>query len=99
MRVFDVDDGMKVQPNCAYIIPPHSDMAFLNGALRLLKPIAPRGRRLPIDFLFCSLAQDLHKRAICVLLSGTGCDATLGPRTINGAGEDGDGAESGLCRI
>ena len=86
MRVFDVEDGMKVQPNCAHIIPQHSDMAFLNGALQLLKSIAPRGRRLPINFLFCSLAQDLHKRAICVLISGTGSDATLGQRAIKGAG-------------
>jgi len=50
MRVFEVEDGMVVQPDCAYIIPPNYDMAFLNGALHLLKPTAPRGQRLPIDF-------------------------------------------------
>jgi two-component system CheB/CheR fusion protein len=52
MKVFEVEDGMKVQPNCAYIIPPSRDMAFLNGTLQLLEPAAPRGLRLPIDFFF-----------------------------------------------
>jgi two-component system CheB/CheR fusion protein len=54
MRVFEVEDGMLVEPNCAYIIPPGYDMAFLNGALQLLEPSEPHGRRLPIDFFFRS---------------------------------------------
>jgi len=28
MEVFEVEDGMAVRPNCAYIIPPNRDMAF-----------------------------------------------------------------------
>jgi len=86
MQVFEVEDGMSLQPNCAYIIPPNHDMAFLNGALQLLEPIAPRGQRLPIDYFFRSLAQDLHERAIGIVLSGTGSDGTLGVRAIKGAG-------------
>jgi two-component system CheB/CheR fusion protein len=86
MQVFEVEDGMTVQPNCAYIIPPGRDMAFLNGALQLLEPSAPRGLRLPIDFFFRSLAQDQRERAICVILSGTGSDGTLGVRSIKGEG-------------
>ena len=86
MQVFEVEDGMKVLPNCAYIIPPNYDMAFLNGTLQLLAPSAPRGQRLPIDFFFRSLAQDQHERAICIVLSGTGSDGTLGVRAIKGEG-------------
>ncbi len=86
MQVFEVEDGMTVQPNCAYIIPPGRDMAFLNGALQLLEPAAPRGQRLPIDFFFRSLAQDQHERAIGIVLSGTGSDGTLGVRAIKGEG-------------
>ena len=29
MQVFEVEDGMVVKINCAYIIPPNRDMAFL----------------------------------------------------------------------
>ena len=86
MDVFEVRDGMVVQPNCAYIIPPGRDMAFLNGTLQLLEPAAPRGQRLPIDFFFRSLAQDQRERAIGIVLSGTGSDGTLGLRAIKGEG-------------
>ena len=86
MQVFEVEDGMAVRPNCAYIIPPNRDMAFLDGTLQLLEPAAPRGHRLPIDFFFRSLAQDQHERAICIVLSGTGSDGTQGVRAVKGEG-------------
>jgi two-component system CheB/CheR fusion protein len=86
MKVFEVEDGVTVQPNCAYIIPPGRDMAFLNGTLQLLEPSAPRGQRLPIDFFFRSLAQDQRECAIGIVLSGTGSDGTLGVRAIKAEG-------------
>ncbi len=72
MQVFEVEDGMTVAPNCAYIIPPNRDMAFLNGTLQLLEVSTPRGQRLPIDFFFRSLAQDQQERSIAIVMSGTG---------------------------
>jgi PAS domain-containing protein len=86
MEVFEVEDGMTVHPNCAYIIPPGQDMAFLNGTLQLLEPSAPRGRRMPIDFFFRSLALDQLDRAVGIVLSGTGSDGTIGIRAIKGNG-------------
>jgi two-component system CheB/CheR fusion protein len=86
MKVFEVVDGLEVQINCAYIIPPNRDMAFLNGTLQLLEPAEPRGHRLPVDFLFRSLAHDQRERAIGIVLSGTGCDGTLGVRAIKSEG-------------
>ncbi len=86
MPVIEVEDGMVVQANSVYIIPPNHDMALINGTLQLLEPAAPRGQRLPIDFFFRSLAQDQHERAIGIILSGTGSDGTLGLRDIKGAG-------------
>ncbi len=86
MEVFEVEDGMVVKPNCAYIIPPNRDMALVNGVLQLLEPTLARGIRLPIDFFFRSLAQDQHDRAICIVLSGTGSDGALGVRAVKGEG-------------
>jgi two-component system CheB/CheR fusion protein len=86
MQVFEVEEGMVVQPNCVYIIPPNHDMALLNGALQLLEPSSPRGVRLPIDFFFRSLAQDQRERAICIVLSGTGSDGTQGVRDVKAEG-------------
>jgi two-component system CheB/CheR fusion protein len=59
MPVVEVEDGMAVQVNSVYIIPPNHDMALINGTLQLLDPAAPRGQRLPIDFFFRSLATGL----------------------------------------
>ena len=86
MQVFEVEDGMRVMPNCTYIIPPNYDLAFMQGALHLLEPLAPRGQRLAIDYFFQSLADDQRELAIGIVLSGTGSDGTLGVRAIKGAG-------------
>jgi len=86
MQVFEVADGLRVEPNCAYIIPPGRDMAIMDGALYLFEPSAPRGKRLPIDFFFQSLAHEQRDGAIAIVLSGTGCDGTHGIRAIKEAG-------------
>lgn len=86
LTVVEVEDGMAVQPNHVYVIPPGHDMALLNGTLQLLEPTEPRGHQLPIDFFFRSLAQDQHQRAIGVVLSGSGSDGTLGIRAIKSEG-------------
>ncbi len=86
MQVFEVEDGMVVRPNCVYTIAPGRDMGLCNGTLQLLNPSAPHGRRMPIDFFFRSLAQNLGERAICIVLSGTGSDGTLGVQAIKAAG-------------
>jgi len=86
MQVFEVEDGMVVEPNHAYIIPPNRDMELIDGVLRLSEPTLARGLRLPIDFFFRSLAQDQHEHAICIVLSGTGSDGALGARAVKGEG-------------
>ncbi len=85
MAVHEVINGITVQRNSAYIIPPNKDMAFKDGRLYLLEPANERGHRLPIDFFFQSLAEDQLERAICIVLSGTGSDGTLGARAIKGS--------------
>lgn len=78
MHVFEAEDGMIVEPNCVYVIPPNHDIALINGSLQLLKPVQPRGQRLPIDFFFRSLAVDQHEHSIAIILSGTGSDGKKG---------------------
>ena len=86
MPVSEVVDGMVVKPNCVYVIPPNREMAFSQGALQLFEPTEAHGRRLPVDFLFRSLAAELHEKAIGIILSGTGSDGVLGVRAIKGEG-------------
>ncbi|HAM53610.1 MAG TPA: chemotaxis protein CheB [Nitrospiraceae bacterium] len=82
MKVMQVKDRQKVQPNCVYVIPPNKDMSILHGVLHLLEPAAPRGLRLPIDYFFRSLAEDRQHLSIGIILSGMGSDGTIGLRAI-----------------
>ncbi len=86
MEVAWAEDGMEVRSGCAYVMPPNKDMALVGGVLRLVEPEAPRGQRLPIDYFFRSLAADQRERAVCIVLSGTGSDGTLGVRAVKGEG-------------
>ncbi|MHB8483217.1 MAG: chemotaxis protein CheB [Nitrospiria bacterium] len=86
MNVNQVEDGMMVRSNCVYVIPPNKHLAMLRGRLHLLDldPLHPI--RLPIDFFFRSLAEDRGNKSICIVLSGTGTDGTLGLKAIKAAG-------------
>jgi two-component system CheB/CheR fusion protein len=86
MEVFQVEDGMVAEPNCVYIIPPNKDMAILQRRLHLYEPVVNKGIRHPIDFFFRSLADDLKENAICIILSGTGTEGTLGLKAVKGEG-------------
>lgn len=82
MAVFQVKDRMTVKPDCVYVIPPNKSMSIVKGVLHLLEPSEIRGLRLPIDFFFLSLAEDLNDRSIGLILSGMGSDGSIGLRTI-----------------
>jgi two-component system CheB/CheR fusion protein len=86
MKVAQVEDQMPVVPNHVFMIPPNKDLAISGGVLQLTDPIMRRGMRMPIDFFFRSLAEDQQEKAICVILSGTGRDGTLGLQAIKGHG-------------
>jgi two-component system, chemotaxis family, CheB/CheR fusion protein len=86
MKVSQVKDRSRVEPNHVYVIPPNTDLSILHGVLHLLAPLAPRGLRLPIDFFFRSLAADQKTRGIGVVLSGMGSDGTLGLAAIKEQG-------------
>jgi len=84
MPVHQVTDGMKVQCNNIYVIPPNKNLTILNGVMQLTDLPQPRGGNLPIDSFFRSLAMDQGSNAVCIILSGTGTDGTLGLKAIKG---------------
>jgi len=85
MAVQQATDGMLLQPDHFYIIPPASYLSVKDGILRLSEPEARHGARLPVDFLLRSLAEAYGTRAICVILSGTGTDGCLGLKAVKEA--------------
>jgi two-component system, chemotaxis family, CheB/CheR fusion protein len=78
MPVSQVTDGMPVEPDHVYVIPPNVDMILSKGALRLTPRTETRGLHMPIDRFLRSLAEDQRSKAIGVILSGTASDGTLG---------------------
>jgi two-component system CheB/CheR fusion protein len=86
MPIKEIRDGMKIEPNCVYFNPPDQEVGLYQGTFHLMAPSEVRHVRMPIDFFFRSLAQDLEEKAICIVLSGTGSDGTLGLGAVKGAG-------------
>ena len=75
-------DGMRVEPNFIYLMPPNKSIEIENGSLRLHAPTPPPGPRLHIDVFLRSLAKEKGSDAIGIIFSGTGTDGTLGLRAI-----------------
>jgi two-component system, chemotaxis family, CheB/CheR fusion protein len=86
MTVRQAIDGMPIERDHFYIIPPGAYLSVGCGALHLSQPQARHGARLPFDFLLRSLARECGARTICVILSGTGADGSLGLRAVKEKG-------------
>jgi len=82
MKVFQVNDRLKMKPNCVYVIPSNKSMSVLNGTLHLFDPVESHGMRLPIDVFFRSLADDKQDKSVGIVLSGMGSDGSLGLKAI-----------------
>jgi two-component system, chemotaxis family, CheB/CheR fusion protein len=70
---------------------PADTLTILNSVLQPMETGHKQTAHLPIDAFFRSLAEDQRERAICIVLSGTGTDGTLGMKVIKG--------ESGMAMV
>ncbi len=87
MPVLPAADGMKIERERVYVIPPGVYLSVDGkGGLRLSEPQARHGARLPFDFLLNSLAREHGARSVCVVLSGTGADGSLGLKAVKERG-------------
>ncbi|WP_186776542.1 chemotaxis protein CheB [Rubripirellula reticaptiva] len=90
MPVVPATDGIELQPNHVYVGTPGGRLTIRNSMLRRVEDNT-QSVRLPIDSFFRSLAADQKEHAICIVLSGTGTDGTLGLKAIK--------AESGMAMV
>ncbi|MEG3987879.1 chemotaxis protein CheB [Microcoleus sp. S28C3] len=86
MPVNEVQDGVAVEPNQVYIIPPNTKMVLYKGVLQLSPREKIYGKYMPGDAFFTSLAIDRGHKAIAVVLSGGDGDGSLGLKAIKAAG-------------
>ncbi|MEO0848313.1 MAG: chemotaxis protein CheB [Cyanobacteria bacterium J06648_1] len=88
MEIYRVTEGMELQPNSIYLIPPGKNLVLEQNKLHLLEQKDRQNGELnfPIDVFFESLALAKETRSIAIVLSGTGSDGTKGLRAVDRAG-------------
>jgi two-component system, chemotaxis family, CheB/CheR fusion protein len=91
LPVAEAHDGLRVEPDHVYVATPGGLMSIQDGVLRRSDSTGFHPQDLPIDHFFRALAKDQKEHAICIILSGTGTDGTLGMRVIKG--------ESGMAMV
>ncbi len=86
MPVAQINESLEVHPNCVYVIPPAKHLAMTDGHIRLTEPEQFKGRRVPIDHFFRTLAETHGPGAVGIVLSGTGADGSSGLTRIKELG-------------
>ncbi len=86
MTVLEAREDMRLYPDHVYLIPPGRYLAVRNGAIQLSRPRAGQAVRMPFDFLLRSLAEEFGERAVCIVLSGTATDGSVGAKAIKEVG-------------
>jgi len=85
MPVAQVSGTMKLEPNRVYVIPPNRRLVISHNEIGTAEFDEPRGRRLPIDQFFCSMAE--HRGdGVAIVLTGSGADGALGIKAVKEAG-------------
>jgi two-component system CheB/CheR fusion protein len=85
MPVAEVTDGTRPEANHIYVISPRFNLNISDGLL-LTPPRPAKGRNMPIDAFFASLASERGNKSMGVVLSGTASDGTRGLQAIKAAG-------------
>src|SRR5262249_42319713 len=78
LLVREATEGMALEPDHVYVIPPNTYLSLADGVLRLTPRPVKRGVPMPVDYFLCSLAEHRASQAIGVVLSGTGSDGAIG---------------------
>jgi len=86
MPVVEVSNGMPVERNHVYVIPPDKIMTLRDGVLMLIPRERASVPHHPIDEFYAALAREERTAGIGVILSGSGSDGTLGLKAIKAEG-------------
>lgn len=86
MKVMQVRQTTRVQPNCVYVIPPGKILTTADSYLRLSEGVAERGHRTAVDQFFRTMADTYGPHASAIVLSGTDGDGAIGIKRIKERG-------------
>jgi two-component system CheB/CheR fusion protein len=86
MVVHEAEEGIEIEPNHIYVIPPDRLMTITDGVLSVEAYPAERRHPITIDLFFRSLARELGERCIGIVFSGTGTEGAQGVKEVKGVG-------------
>ena len=103
LRVIEAQGGERIQPGHAYLAPGHSHMTIKRsgaGWVTELNQAEPVNRHRPaVDVLFHSVAKEVGKQAVGVILTGMGKDGAQGMLAMRQAGAWNIGQDQESCVV
>lgn len=84
--VHQVTEKVKITPDTIYVIPPNQHLTMEDAQIQVTQNIQIEDRRAPIDIFFRTLADSHGAHAVCVILSGTGANGSMGLKQIKEKG-------------
>jgi two-component system CheB/CheR fusion protein len=83
MPVKQASEGMSIEANHVYVIPPNTNLYVDGYAFKVVSPRTLKdGRHKQVDYFLISLAEFMGPRAISIILSGGDGDGTEGSKCI-----------------
>jgi len=86
LKVTQVKERTRVEANHVYVVPPNQHLVMADDHILASENTGIEERRAPVDIFFRTLANALGPRAVCVVLSGTGANGSMGLRRIKECG-------------
>jgi len=103
LKVLEAQGGERIMPGHAYLAPGHSHLLVKkrgDGWVTELSKAEPVNRHRPaVDVLFDSVAREVGRNAIGVILTGMGKDGAQGMLAMKKAGAWNIGQDQGSCVV
>ncbi len=86
MNVIRVKEKTAALPDHVYVIPPDCHLIMEDDHIAISQNLSIEDRRAPVDIFFRTLAESHGPAAVCVVLSGTGANGSMGLKRIKEKG-------------
>ncbi len=84
--VSQVNEKVLVKPDQIYVVSPNQHLSMADGEIVVSQNITTEDRRAPVDIFFRTLADSHGPKAVCVVLSGSGANGSMGLKRIKEMG-------------
>jgi two-component system, chemotaxis family, CheB/CheR fusion protein len=82
MPVSQVQAATPIEADHVYVVPPNKSLEIADSTLIISEITRPEQRRAPVDVFFRALADSHGSRSVCIVLSGTGPNGSVGLKRI-----------------